>query len=63
VKFRGEWMVLDRERMGEMLTFWRRHREGESPLSLLDLLKVTSEDTDFLEIDPREALHDMLLKL
>lgn len=63
VKFRGEWMVLDRERMGEMLTFWRRHREGETPLSLLDLLKVTSEDTDFLEIDPREALHDMLLKL
>ena len=63
VKFRGEWMVLDRERMGEMLTFWRRHREGETPLSLLDLLKVTSEDTDFLEIDPREALHEMLLKL
>jgi len=63
VKFRGEWMVLDRERMGEMLTFWKRHREGEAPLSLLDLLKVTSEDTDFLEIDPREALHEMLLKL
>ena len=63
VKFRGEWMVLDRERMGEMLTFWRRHREGETPLSLLDLLKVTSEDTDFLEIDPREALHEMLAKL
>lgn len=63
VKFRGEWMVLDRERMSEMLTFWRRHREGEASLSLLDLLKVTSEDTDFLEIDPREALHEMLLKL
>lgn len=63
VRFRGEWMVLDRERMGEMLAFWRRHREDESSLSLLDLLKVTAEDVDFLEMDPREALHEMLLKL
>jgi SNF2 family DNA or RNA helicase len=63
VRFRGEWMVLDRKRMNEMLSFWRRHREGEHSLSLLDLLKVTAEDGDFLEIDPREALHDMLGKL
>ena len=63
VRFRGEWMVLDRERMGEMLAFWQRHRDGESSLSLLDLLKVTAEDVDFLEMDPQEALHDMLLKL
>jgi hypothetical protein len=63
VRFRGRWLALDREKMREMLEFWRRHRNEETGMSLPDLMRKAAEDTDFFEIEPQQALADMLVKL
>lgn len=63
VRFRGRWLALDREKMREMLEFWRRHRDDETGMSLPELMRKSAEDADFFEIDPRHALAEMLGKL
>ena len=63
VRFRGRWLALDREKMREMLEFWRRHREDEAGMSLPDLMRKSAEDAEFFEIEPRQALAEMLGKL
>jgi SNF2 family DNA or RNA helicase len=63
VRFRGRWLALDREKMREMLEFWRRHRDDEAGMSLPDLMRKAAEDADFFEIEPRDALAEMLGKL
>ena len=63
VRFRGRWLALDREKMREMLEFWRRHRQDETGMSLPDLMRKSAEDTEFFEIEPRQALAEMLAKL
>jgi SNF2 family DNA or RNA helicase len=63
VRFRGRWLALDREKMREMLEFWRRHRDDETGMSLPELMRKSAEDADFFEIEPRQALAEMLGKL
>ncbi len=63
VRFRGRWLALDREKMREMLDFWRRHRHDTTGMSLPDLIRKAAEDTEFFEIEPRHALAEMLGKL
>lgn len=63
VRFRGRWLALDRDKMREMLEFWRRHRDEDGGMSLPDLMKKAAEDTDFFEVEPQKALADMLAKL
>ncbi|MDD1649318.1 MAG: DEAD/DEAH box helicase [Methylococcaceae bacterium] len=63
VRFRGRWLALDREKMREMLEFWRRHRHDETGMSLPDLMRKSAEDAEFFEIEPRHALAEMLGKL
>lgn len=63
VRFRGRWLALDREKMREMLEFWRRHRKDESGMSLPELIRKSAEDADFFEIEPQHALASMLEKL
>ena len=63
VRFRGRWLALDREKMREMLDFWRRHRAGETSASLPELIRKAAEDSDFFEIEPQRALAEMLEKL
>ncbi|TSA03266.1 MAG: DEAD/DEAH box helicase [Methylococcus sp.] len=63
VRFRGQWLALDREKMREMLEFWQRHRDDGEGLSLPDLMRKTAEDVDFFEVEPHHALAEMLLKL
>jgi SNF2 family DNA or RNA helicase len=62
VRFRGEWVALDRERMQEMLAFWRRHGSEVPEMSLQELLRRTATD-DTLEVDPGDALAAMLERL
>ena len=63
VQFRGEWMELDREKMGQLLDFWKTH-QGESPeISLLDMLKLGTEAEDDLEWDHDQNLQEMLARL
>jgi SNF2 family DNA or RNA helicase len=63
VKFRGRWLALDRDRMREMLDFWRTHQKNEAGMSLPELIRKSAEDPEFFEIDPVHALSSMLSKL
>jgi hypothetical protein len=41
VKFRGQWMELDQDKMQQMLEFWK-HQQAENPeMSLMDFIKLT----------------------
>jgi len=63
VHFRGEWMQLDRERMAQMLEFWRtRGREEEHPLTVAEVLRMMA-DGDEVEVAHDDALADMLALL
>ncbi|MCF8016018.1 MAG: DEAD/DEAH box helicase, partial [Chromatiaceae bacterium] len=62
VRFRGEWVELDPERMREMLAFWQRQGQEPVDLSLPELLQQTAED-DALEIDRDSVLADLLERL
>ena len=63
VHFRGEWMQLDRERMAQMLEFWRtRGHEEEHPLTVAEVLRMMA-DGDEVEVAHDDALADMLALL
>lgn len=63
VRFRGQWMQLDREKMQEMLQFWQSRQHESSDMSLLDLLKTQSEAGDDLEWEHDGSVQDMLARL
>ncbi len=63
VQFRGQWVVLDKERMAEMLTFWKQQGETGEPLNMQALLQRTGDADSEFEIDPDDALAAMLAKL
>ncbi|MBK8638714.1 MAG: DEAD/DEAH box helicase [Chromatiaceae bacterium] len=62
VQFRGQWVELDRDKMQEMLAFWRRHGQETSEMSVQDLLQRTLSDETF-EVDRDDALAGMLERL
>ena len=62
VRFRGQWVELDRDKMQEMLAFWREHGEESPNMSLQEILQRTAEDEAF-EVDPDAALSRMLERL
>ena len=61
VKFRGEWMELDRDKMQQMLAFWQSHSEEEPQMGVLDFIKMSADDE--FECEPDEALLEMMSKL
>ncbi len=65
VQFRGQWLELDRDKMRQMLEFWKTHQQDNPELSLLDFLKLTTEDNEDLEleVDRNSSLAEMLNKL
>jgi SNF2 family DNA or RNA helicase len=63
VRFRGRWLALDRDKMREMLEFWRRHQHDETQLTLPDLMRNAAEQSEFFEIEPQRALAEMMAKL
>jgi SNF2 family DNA or RNA helicase len=63
VNFRGQWMELDREKMQEMLAFWRQQKDNPEALSVQGLLKKLAEEGDSLEVDNSGVLSEMLAKL
>lgn len=62
VRFRGQWVELDRDKMREMLAFWQRHGQEMPEMSVQDLLQRTALDEDF-EVDRDDALAGMLRRL
>ncbi|MGX2041818.1 DEAD/DEAH box helicase [Methylocaldum sp. MU1018] len=62
-RFRGQWVALDRERMREMLAFWKARGETGETLDLPELLRHNAEEADLFEADPEDACAAMLAKL
>ncbi|HEY9641754.1 MAG TPA: DEAD/DEAH box helicase, partial [Coleofasciculaceae cyanobacterium] len=65
VQFRGQWMQLDREKMQQMLEFWKKAQQDNPEMSLLDFMRLTADSEDELELDWErdQLLSDMLTKL
>ncbi len=65
VKFRGQWMELDQDKMRQMLEFWKAQQQENPELSLLDFLKLTAGGNEEVEVqvDRQDALSEMLAKL
>jgi SNF2 family DNA or RNA helicase len=65
VQFRGQWMELDRDKMQEMLEFWKKHRQENPNLSLAEYLKMTAEGeaSEQLEVESDRPLSEMMEKL
>jgi SNF2 family DNA or RNA helicase len=63
VQFRGQWVALDRDRMKEMLDFWKQQEESSEPLDMRAWLQRTAEQAELFEIEPEDALAGMLDKL
>jgi len=59
VRFRGQWVELDRNQMQEMLAFWREHGQEQAEMDLQSLLQRTATD-DLFEVDRDDALAEML---
>ncbi|NEX20082.1 DEAD/DEAH box helicase [Thiorhodococcus mannitoliphagus] len=59
VRFRGQWVELDRDQMQEMLAFWREHGQETAEMDLQSLLQRTATD-DLFEVDRDDALAEML---
>ena len=63
VRFRGQWMELDCDRMRQLLEFWQTHQEDKPELTVRDLLKATAEEEDGLEWEHDPSLQAMLARL
>ncbi len=59
VKFRGQWMELDRDKMKEMLDFWHSHSNENPEIDLIEMIKMSSTTED-IEFDYDQALSEML---
>jgi SNF2 family DNA or RNA helicase len=62
VRFRGQWMELNRDELQEMLTLWEKRHEEEPELTLLDLLRLEAEGED-LEWEHDDTLEEVLAAL
>jgi SNF2 family DNA or RNA helicase len=66
VKFRGQWMELDQDKMQQMLEFWQQQQAENPEMSLLDFMRLTSGEADDsleVEFDRDDALANMLTQL
>ncbi|NMF85667.1 DEAD/DEAH box helicase [Nodosilinea sp. P-1105] len=66
VKFRGQWIELDQDKMQQMLEFWKTQQAENPEMSLMDFIKLTAAgDGEELEVDcdRNDALAEMLEKL
>lgn len=63
VQFRGQWMELDRDKMQQLLEFWKKNQSSELELTLPDLLKVAAASDDDLEWDHDATLREVLARL
>ncbi len=62
IQFRGQWMELDQDKMGQMLAFWQQHADAKPQASIPALLKKLAEE-DLYELERGDSLAMMLDKL
>jgi SNF2 family DNA or RNA helicase len=65
VQFRGEWMLLDLNKMQQMLAFWQKQQETHPELTLTELMRISATQAEELEIvvNRDKALAEMLERL
>jgi SNF2 family DNA or RNA helicase len=63
VRFRGEWMELDRDKMRQMLDFWQTRALDRADLTPLDLMRITAEQGDEVEWDHDATVRAMMARL
>jgi len=63
VRFRGEWIELDRDKMRQMLEFWQTRALAETDLTPLDLMRIAAEETDAVEWDHDATVQEMMARL
>ncbi|MEM9149901.1 MAG: DEAD/DEAH box helicase [Cyanobacteria bacterium P01_F01_bin.3] len=51
VQFRGQWMELDQAKMQEMMDFWRKHRQDNPEMGLLEFMQMAAQQGDDVEVD------------
>ncbi len=51
VKFRGQWMEIEPEKMQEMVAFWKKHREDNPEMSLLEFMQMSAQQGEDVEVD------------
>lgn len=62
VKFRGEWMELDRDKMERLIEFWEKTSDKKAEMSLTDIMKLTSENEE-IEISENDPLMELMSRL
>ncbi|MDH4129960.1 MAG: DEAD/DEAH box helicase, partial [Spirochaetota bacterium] len=63
VNFRGEWIELDREKMKEMLELWKSRFDNNNELSMIDIIKLSSESQEDLDFDHDKTLSEIFSKI
>jgi SNF2 family DNA or RNA helicase len=63
VRFRGQWLELDQDKMQRMLAFWQQHGREEGEISLGELLKRAAEGEDELDVSRDATLSTLLAAL
>lgn len=63
VKFRGEWIELDQNQMQKMLEFWQNNHQENPEMSLLELMKIATEEVDMFEVEHDDSLAQMMAQL
>lgn len=65
VKFRGQWIHLDQDKMQQMLEFWKKQQQDNPELSLIEFMRLTAEGGEDVEVDfdRGQTLGAMLEKL
>ena len=64
VRFRGEWMELDRTQMSQMIQLWRQQEQEEAPVTFGEMLKRMAEaESEMTEFAFDEVLQNILNSL
>ncbi len=63
VRFRGQWMELDRRKMRQMLDFWQTRALADADLTPLDVITIAAEAEDDVEWDHDATVREMMDRL
>ena len=63
VKFRGQWMELNSEKMQQMLEFWQKNQQDNPELTLLELLQKSPQNSEEFEVELEGDLKVMMAQL
>ncbi len=63
VKFRGQWVELEQNKMQQMLDFWQKYQQENPEMNLIELMKKAAEYPEEIIVETDDFLSSMLEKL